>query len=330
MEERLFWIGIVMGAYAWATKRWAGDGRLDDRLKAALWHALFLAMAAFAAVLVAVLSIESRSRNFSAGGPLGLRELAPSLLGALAAGLWGFWRSYGEGRDAEKRRFLLNEDLEWAETVFSAVLLASLLMYFVVQAFKIPSGSMESTLKIGDHLFVNKFIYGVRIPFTEKRVLRLKDIQRRDIVVFRFPTDDPKEEHCGSSQYGKDFIKRVIGLPGDTVELRGGRVFINGQADAHEPFAQYLDAARMERFPGPFAGGEYQSLWQERRLDKRLGDAMRDEFGPITVPDGAYFVMGDNRDRSCDGRYWGPVWKKYLKGKAWVIYWPPSRMGRIS
>ena len=88
----------------------------------------------------------------------------------------------------EKRRYFINEDLEWAETVFSAVLLASLLMYFVVQAFKIPSGSMESTLKIGDHLFVNKFIYGVRIPFTEKRILRLKDIQRRDIVVFRFPT----------------------------------------------------------------------------------------------------------------------------------------------
>jgi signal peptidase I len=328
MEERLFWIGITMGAYAWATKRWRPMGKLDDRKPAAAWHALFYALAGFALTLVAVLSIESRMSP-SASGLISIREVLSGLAGAAALGLWGYWSGWTGGAKAEKRREILAEDLEWAETVFSAVLLAAVLMYFVVQAFKIPSGSMESTLKIGDHLFVNKFLYGVRIPFTKKRVLRLRPVGRGDIVVFQFPTDDPNEDHCGGPQYGKDFIKRVVGVPGDTVEVRNGAAFVNGQKAVADGHVQYLDPFRTPKPLLSFGGDEYQKIWEERQLDKTLGDAMRDNFGPIHVPPGEYFVMGDNRDRSCDGRFWGPVPDHYLKGKAWFIYWPPARIGSI-
>lgn len=326
MEARLFWIGVTMGAYAWATKRWKAG--LDGRKAAAAWHGLFYALAGFAVTLVAVLSIESRMFP-AASGSVSLRELLPGVVGGLVLGFWGYWSAWKDGAQAAKRREAMEEDLEWAETVFSAVLLAAVLMYFVIQAFKIPSGSMESTLRIGDHLFVNKFIYGVRIPYTHKRLLRMRPVRRGDIVVFQFPSDDAEELHCGSPQYGKDFIKRVIGLPGDTVEVRDGAVWVNGAKAADEPYAQFLDPFRAPRPSFPPASSEYQRLWQERRLDQTMGDAMRDHFGPVRVPEASYFVMGDNRDRSCDGRFWGPVGEGYLKGKAWVVYWPPSRMGRI-
>ena len=328
MEERLFVIGIAMGIYAWLSHRWTEDGKLDQRWLAVVWHALFLALAGFSVTLVAVLSMESR--RFSApGGLFSLRQLVPALCGAGVLGLFGVWRAWSGAGKAEERRHFLNEDMEWAETVFSAVLLAAVLMYFVVQAFKIPSGSMENTLRIGDHLFVNKFIYGLRIPFTDKRVLALRQVQRGDIVVFRFPTEDVNEEHCGSVQHGKDFIKRVVGLPDDRVEIRAGEVFINGKPLGAEPYVQFLDPARHPKPPFPISNEQYQLLWEGRQLDHKLGDGMRDQFGPIVVPPDAYLMMGDNRDRSCDGRYWGPVQKKYLKGKAWVKYWPPSRMGGI-
>ncbi len=330
MEERLFWIGAAMGLYAWGT-RWAvARGRLDTRWGTTLWHALFCAAAGFASSLIAVMSIESRSRFSSiVVGALSARELGYSLAGAAALGIWGLVSAYRNGASAEGRKHYHDEDLEWAETVFSAVLLASVMMYLVVQAFKIPSGSMRSTLLEGDHLFVNKFIYGVRIPFTRARVLRFKPISRGDIVVFRFPTEDPEDIHCGSVQYGKDFIKRAVGIPGDTIEVREGRLFVNGAAAGPEPYAQYVDVMRQ---PGPdfrLAPQEYQRAWQEHQLDRRLDDRVRDQFGPVVVPQGSYFMMGDNRDRSCDSRFWGPVEDHFVKGKAWVIYWPLSRMGRV-
>jgi signal peptidase I len=329
MEARLFWIGVGMGLYAWLTRRWSKAGRFDTRLSAALWHALFYAMAGFAVVLIAVLSIESRVHVAKASfGFWGLREFMPSFGGAAVGALAGFWHAWAKGDKAESRTHVLNEDEEWAETVFSAVVLASLLMYFVIQAFKIPSSSMEPTLLIGDHLFVNKFIYGVRVPFTGKRVFQFRPVKRGDIIVFQFPTDDAEEQHCGSPQYKKDFIKRVIALPGDRVELREGAVYVNGEAA--DP--QYGVMERVPRIPRPrldLTDEQYAELWTTRRLDDRLGDTMRDNFGPITVPAKSYFVLGDNRDHSCDGRFWGPVQQRYLKGKAWVRYWPPKRMGRI-
>ena len=329
MEARLFWIGVAMFGYAWLTKRWLAEGKLEDKGRAASWHALFFGLAGFAVMLILVLSVESRIHISAAAGSLSLREILAGLGGGAALGLFGFWRARSASADAEKRRYFLNEDLEWAETVYSAVLLASLLMYFVVQAFKIPSGSMESTLRIGDHLFVNKFIYGVRVPLTDTRVLRLKPVKAGDIVVFRFPTDDPASSHCGGQQYAKDFIKRVVAVGGDTVEVKDGGVVVNGKPLGKEAFTQFVDGYRQDA-PGMVPPPrEYQDLWQSGQLDMRLGDTMRDHFGPVAVPPGSFFMMGDNRDRSCDSRFWGPVSEKYLKGKAWVIYWPPNRMGGI-
>ncbi|MBI5622481.1 MAG: signal peptidase I [Elusimicrobia bacterium] len=239
------------------------------------------------------------------------------------------------GDAVEKRTYYLEEDWEWSETVFSAVILASVLMYFVVQAFKIPSGSMRKTFMEGDHLFVNKFIYGLRVPFSGKRVLAFRKVDRGDILVFRFPSDDPRKQHCGSIQYGKDFIKRVIGLPGDKVEVINGVLKVNDRF----PVEPYVNMDPVERDPyrqpkamnadALQAESRYQELWRTHDLDRALEGVLKDQFGPVTVPEGTYMMMGDNRDHSCDSRYWGPVETKYLKGKAWFIYWPPSRMGAV-
>lgn len=163
---------------------------------------------------------------------------------------------------------------EWAEAIVIAVVLALAIRTFVVQAFKIPSGSMLPTLQIGDHILVNKFIYWFTAP------------ERGDIIVFKFPQDE-----------GRDFIKRVIGLPGETIEIRGKQVFINGKP-LEEPYAIHLDARVMGNPHSP-----------------------RDSFGPVTVPEGHLFVMGDNRDHSMDSRFWGFLDLKKVKGKAFLIYW---------
>jgi signal peptidase I len=217
--------------------------------------------------------------------------------------------------------------MEWSETIFSAVVLASVVMYLFVQAFKIPSGSMKMTFLEGDHLFVNKFIYGFRIPYTKKKLLSFGKIHRGDIVVFQFPSSDPDDIQCGGRQYGKDFIKRVIGLPGEQVALKDGVVFIDGKKSPDEPYTQYLDAMR---YPGPnnkISPEDYQRFWENRTLPRFVSELVRDNFGPVTVPKGNYLVMGDNRDRSCDSRYWGPVPESLIKGRAWFTYWPPGRIG---
>ena len=175
---------------------------------------------------------------------------------------------------------------EYAEAAVIAVLLALFIRTFVVQAFKIPSGSMEPTLQIGDHILVNKFIYGIKIPFVQTTLVPIGEPDRDDVIVFIYPVD--KE---------KDFIKRVIGLPGDAVEIHGTKITINGKPydDRH---GYYADNG---------AGGN--------------GSNPNVRYGPVKVPQGHYFVMGDNRDHSYDSRYWGFVPAKSIKGKAFVIYW---------
>lgn len=320
-----------MLAYALLSRRFLKKKALDTRWKTAAWHGLFLALAGFLVVMVAALSIESRMRSAADFSTLfSLRHLMPGLLGGLALGGVGFWRAWTRGGTAEHRGHYLNEDLEWAETIYSAVLLAGLLMSFVIQAFKIPSGSMETTLRIGDHLFVNRFVYGLRVPLSHKWFMRFWEVRRGDIVVFDFPTADKDEEHCGSLQYGKDFIKRVIAVPGDQVEVKEGVVILNNEPQLNEPYAHFMPGeSRVPRPRVPLTAPQYQKYWEQRLLDKKLGEQMKDNFGPITIAQDDYFVMGDNRDRSCDGRFWGPVPHRYLKGKAWFIYWPPSRMGFI-
>ena len=333
MEERLFVIGLAMGAYAYASRQWMKSGAVDTPTKTGLWHGVFCALSAFAVVWIVMMSMDSRARFVAiAAQAVSTTELYPSLAAAVIAGVIGLWRGKARGGEPSQRLHFLTEDLDWAETVFSAMLLASVLMYFVIQAFKIPSGSMRSTLLEGDHLFVNKFVYGLRVPLAGKRVFPLRQVQRGDIIVFQFPSDDPSDLHCGSLQYGRDFIKRVVGLPGDKIQVAAGRVLINGREQADENYTQYLDGARRQ--PESVHAHEllpprYQELWQSHALDRELQDIQRDYFGPVTVPPHAYFVMGDNRDRSCDSRYWGPVEEKYLKGRAWFVYWPPSRMKTV-
>jgi signal peptidase I len=178
---------------------------------------------------------------------------------------------------------------EYFESIVIAVILALFVRTWVVQAFKIPTGSMENNLLIGDHLLVNKFVFGPAATGLERTLLPMRDIRRGDILVFKYP-EEPE----------RDFIKRVIGLPGDVVELRAKKVYVNGQP-TDEPYVHYLTPAG--------SGGEVTSA------------DVRETYGPVTVPADQYFVMGDNRDNSQDSRYWGYLPRDHVKGKALMIYW---------
>ena len=175
---------------------------------------------------------------------------------------------------------------EYAESIIIAVLLALVIRTYLVQAFKIPSGSMEDTLAIGDHLLVSKFMYGTKIPFIDKRVLTVRDPRQGDVIVFEYP-EDPS----------KDFIKRVVGVPGDVVEGKEKKVYVNGK--------HYENPHEVHK--------------EKEIIPKEMNP--RDTFGPVTVPAGSYFVMGDNRDRSYDSRFWKFVRRDQIKGLAFIKYW---------
>ncbi len=172
------------------------------------------------------------------------------------------------------------------EAIVIAILLALFIRTFVVQAFKIPSGSMKETLQIGDHILVNKFIYGVKLPYLNKVILPIKDPKKEDIIVFRYP-ENPK----------LDFIKRVVAVQGDVVEIRNKKLYVNDELISR-PFAIHTDPHII---PGVYN--------------------KRDNFGPVEVPADSLFVMGDNRDSSKDSRFWGFVKLPAVKGKAFMIYW---------
>ncbi|MEI7480828.1 MAG: signal peptidase I [Elusimicrobiota bacterium] len=338
MEAKLFWIGILVGVYLFLTHQFNEKGKFKSDRFVRVWHAVFIAVVSFAGALLLMVSLDNRKGEVVTAVLFSQKQVIYGLIAGLVCGLAAYLRGGGkhatrDGKTSAAKHHapktdVIKEDMEWSETIFSAVVLASIVMYLFVQAFKIPSGSMRVTFLEGDHLFVNKFVYGFRIPYTQKKILNFKKINRGDIVVFQFPSFDPTEEQCGGSQYGKDFIKRVIGLPGETVELKNGVVFINGVKLPYEPYAQYQDPVR---YPRPHSSkvtpADYQLFWENRTLAKRVSELVRDNFGPVTVPQGHYMMMGDNRDRSCDSRYWGPVPAYLIKGKAWFIYWPPSRMG---
>jgi len=180
---------------------------------------------------------------------------------------------------------------EYAESLAWAVAIALFVTVFIVQAFKIPSGSMLQTLQIGDHLFVSKFIYGVKNPFTDTYLFRGKDPERRDIIVFRYPKDP-----------SVDYIKRIIGVPGDVISMQNKKLYVNDVVQ-EEPYVQHSQPHVM--LP------------------------IRDAFAPITVPPDHYFVMGDNRDDSLDSRFWGFVNREAIRGKAWRLYWSSNGFNDI-
>ncbi len=175
---------------------------------------------------------------------------------------------------------------EYALTFFIALLIALFVRTFVVQAFKIPSGSMEETLLVGDHILVNKFIYGVKVPYFRNTLIPVSDPQRGDIVVFIYPEDRRK-----------DFIKRIIAVEGDRVEIRDKKIYINGKL-YQDNVGIYRDEVIYPRSVQP-----------------------RDNYGPVKVPEGYVFTMGDNRDHSLDSRFWGFVSVDDILGKAFLIYW---------
>ncbi len=329
MEEKLFWIGIAMGSYFFLSHHFKDKGKFKtDNTFTRCWHALFAGLISFTLIVLLTVSMDNNRGDTVTTGLFTYRQLLLGALAALGGAGYAFWR--GATRKAKLKNGLnqnIREDIEWSETVFSAVLLASVVMYLFVQAFKIPSGSMERTFLIGDHLFVNKFVYGFRIPYTKRKVLKFMPVKRGDIVVFQFPSLDPHESQCGGSQYGKDFIKRVIGVPGDTIEVKDGKLYENGVPAGPEPYTQYLDGSRYPKAAGGVSRADYQAFWENRLLGKMFSEYVKDNFGPVTVPPGNYMVMGDNRDRSCDSRYWGPVPENLIKGKAWFTYWPISRIG---
>ncbi len=197
---------------------------------------------------------------------------------------------------------------EYVEAIAVAMILAFAIRVFIVQAFKIPSGSMIPTLLIGDHILVSKLSYGLQWPtnckvhlsfppvtcYSSYTLIRFGQPQRGDIIVFRYPEDEDK-----------DFIKRIIGLPGDTVQIRNKVVYVNGAPLDDKAYTQRVDPGVIDSTINP-----------------------RDNFGPVTVPEDSYFVMGDNRDQSLDSRFWGFVRADKIRGKAFRIYWSWSGQGK--
>lgn len=201
---------------------------------------------------------------------------------------------------------------EWVEAIGLAVIIALVIRTFIVQTFKIPSGSMENTLLVGDQIIVSKFSYGIQIPrpamikvmgipvpfFKTSLANAWGGIERGDVIVFAFPEG---RSACGMDYSGEDFIKRAIGLPGDTVEIKDAVVYING------------------------------AKWEEKFVVNKgnkvnpMGRSAN--FGPYKVPDGNIFAMGDNRDNSCDSRFWGPVPLENVRGRALIIHWSWDSIG---
>jgi signal peptidase I len=190
------------------------------------------------------------------------------------------------------RRSALRDNLE---ALLIAMIFAFFAKTFVVQAFKIPSGSMEKNLLVGDHILVNKFAYGPTMTDLERRLLPVSPLRRGDVVVFKFP-EDPE----------RDFIKRCIALPGDRIQLIDKQTFVNGKRLEESGYVYFADTRTYTRRQSLFLADGYR---------------LRDNFGPYTIPEGHYFFLGDNRDNSNDSRFWGTVPRIYIKGRALLVYW---------
>jgi signal peptidase I len=199
-----------------------------------------------------------------------------------------------QSKGAEKSRLRQN-----VESIGLALLIALAVRSSVVQAFWVPSGSMLPTIQVGDHIFVNKLAYGFQLPFVGQ-VAEFSTPERNDIVVFVSPVD-----------HQTDLIKRIVAVAGDQVEIRGKRLYVNGKV-VTEPYAHFTDRSG-HLIPA--------ASYMAQDGNNTNGNAPRDNYGPITVPDGKFFVLGDNRDRSYDSRFWGFADVADVKGRATFVYW---------
>lgn len=322
MELRLLIVACIMYLFARLTKWLVSKGVFKEPVPLARWHGLFLLLILSCAAYVLLFVM-----NGGPGSPFPKDKFFILEIGVVVFSLYRL--SKMSNADEEKRDKIIKSDLDWCNTVYFAGFVASFIMFFFLQAFKIPSASMRNTLMEGDQLFVNKAVYGFRIPFTNIRFGEMEEVKPGDIIVFQFPAKDRYQINCGlETQYGRDFVKRVIAMPGDTVEVKEGHPWVNGKELPQQPYELYENVTRQE---GPIIDDPnlYQRIWQNHKLDNYVGQELRDSFGPVTVPPDSYFVMGDNRDNSCDSRFWGPVPRENIKGKAWFIHWPPRKIGLI-
>lgn len=199
------------------------------------------------------------------------------------------------------------------EALLFAVVLALFIRTFIVQPFKIPSGSMIPTLLVGDHLLVSKFVYGTKIPFTDEVVFPLREIKHGDVIVFRYPNN----EH-DPSKAGLHYIKRVVGLPGDTVDVDGRNLVINGEKIPLTFVGTYKDerfGTKYDEYQEDLLGKKHTVIYEQGRDYTQRGNL------PIIVPPGHVFVMGDNRDNSQDSRFWGFVPIHEIEGDAFMTHW---------
>jgi signal peptidase I len=208
--------------------------------------------------------------------------------------------------------------LEWAKSFTIAIVLFLFVRTFLVEAFKIPSGSMEKTLLVGDFLLVNKMVYGAEVPFTGKHLPAIRHPQRGDVIVFQWPVDP-----------SKNFVKRLVGVPGDTLMMTSGDLYVNGVRHS-EPYVSHSEPPDIDPVSTEFE-------WQKQYLVRTAEAATRtppsrNNWGPIVVPKDEYFVLGDNRDNSLDSRYWKFVPDSLIRGRPMFVYYSydPDSLDRMS
>ena len=227
----------------------------------------------------------------------------------------------GGAGSPEERKALVDRAMrepvlvEYCRSFFPVILAVLVIRSFLAEPFRIPSSSMMPTLLIGDFILVNKFAYGLRLPVTNHKIVSFGEPARGDVIVFRYPGDSPNDPDRGT-----DFIKRVVGVPGDTITYRNKVVYVNGEPQPQQDLGTYVGTGSGADMSGNALRVEDLGGVKHRILVRRDDGFQGMREGSFQVPEGAYFVLGDNRDNSRDSRYWGVVPEQNLVGKAFLIW----------